>query len=151
MPPQIKRLALLFAIFIGLFFLARHFLVPESFGEFGHYRGLSLGENQAYAPKYAGEKACADCHQDMVDLKSPNVHKSLSCETCHGPGLLHVNSTDSILPMRVPKDREFCELCHSKNAARKADNIVQINVTGHNPGQKCIECHNPHNPWKDLK
>ena len=151
MPPQIKRLALLFAIFIGLFFVARHFLVPKSFGEFGHYRGLSLAENQALTPKYAGQKACADCHQDMVDLKSPNVHKSVSCETCHGPGLAHVNSTDSILPMRVPKEREFCAVCHTKNAARKAGNIVQVIVAEHNPGQKCIECHNPHNPWKDLK
>jgi hypothetical protein len=100
---------------------------------------------------YAGEKACMECHQDMADLKAPNVHKSLSCETCHGPGLAHANSTDSILPVRVPKSREFCEMCHAKNAARKAGNVVQINVKEHNPGQKCIECHNPHNPWLDLK
>jgi len=151
MPPQIKRLALLFTIFIGLFFVARHFLVPKSFGEFGHYRGLSLVENQAKTPKYSGSKACADCHQDIVDLKSPYVHRSLSCETCHGPGLEHVNSTDSIIPVRVPKEREFCALCHTKNAARLADNVVQINVTEHNPGQKCIECHNPHNPWLAIK
>lgn len=151
MPPQIKRLALIFAIIIGLFLVARHFLVPKSFGEFGHYRGQSLIENQAKMPKYAGQKACADCHQDIVDLKSPNVHKSLSCETCHGPGLEHINSTDSIIPVRVPKNREFCEMCHTKNAARKKDNIVQINITEHNPGQKCIECHNPHNPWLTIK
>jgi excinuclease UvrABC ATPase subunit len=151
MPPQIKRLALLFAIFIGLFLVARHFLVPKSFGEFGHYRGLALAENQARAQKYAGQKACADCHQDMVDLKAPNVHKSLSCETCHGPGFDHVNSTDSVIPMRVPKTREFCATCHTKNAARRVENIVQIDVKEHNPDQKCIECHNPHNPWLNLK
>jgi len=151
MPPQIKRLALLFAIFIGFFFVLRYFLVPESFGEFGHYRGLSLVENQAKMPKYAGQKACADCHQDMVDLKAPNEHKTVSCETCHGPGLAHVNSTDSIIPMLVPKSPEFCARCHAKNAARKSDNIVQINVKEHNPGENCTECHNPHSPWQNIK
>ena len=151
MPPQIKRLALLFAIFIGLFLVVRHFLVPKSFGEFGHYRGLALTENQARPMKYAGEKACAECHQDMADLKAPNVHHSLSCETCHGPGLEHAQSTDSIKPVRVPKDREFCALCHTKNAARKADNIVQVDLKAHNPEEKCIECHNPHNPWLNIK
>ena len=150
MPPQIKRLALVFAVFIGLFLVARHFLVPKSFGEFGHYRGQSLVENQAKPAKYAGEKACADCHQDMVDLKSPNVHKSLSCETCHGPGLEHINSSDSV-HMRVPKSREFCATCHTKNSARSAENIVQINIKEHNPGQICTECHNPHSPWLTIK
>lgn len=151
MPPQIKRLALLFAIFIGLFFVARYFLVPESFGEFGHYRGLSLSENQAKSPKYTGQLACADCHQDETDLKAPNVHQSLSCETCHGPGMDHINSTDSIVPMQVPKSREFCATCHTKNAARKTDNIVQIDPAEHNPEDLCTECHNPHNPWQDLR
>ena len=139
MPPQIKRLALISAVFIGLFFVARYFLVPKSFGEFGHYRGLSLVENQAVTPKYAGEKACADCHQDMTDLKKLGPHQSLSCETCHGPGLLHINSSDTIIPMAVPKTRDFCLTCHAKNAARTSGNIVQINTKEHNPGQKCIE------------
>jgi len=34
MPPQIKRLLPLFVVFIGLFLLARHFLIPESFGKY---------------------------------------------------------------------------------------------------------------------
>lgn len=151
MPPQIKRLALIFAIFFGLFFVARHFLVPESFGEFGHYRGLSLSENQAKTIKYAGQKACADCHQDMTDLKTEGVHHTISCETCHGPGMEHVNSTDSIMPVRVPQDRDFCALCHALNPARTNENIVQVNITEHNPGEKCIECHNPHSPWLTIR
>jgi hypothetical protein len=148
MPAQIKRLALLFGGFIVLFLVARHFLVPESFGEYGHYRGLALVEEQEHVPKYAGQQACAECHQDMMDVKMGNEHKTLSCETCHGPGLEHVNSTDSIMPVRLPKGRDFCLLCHRKDAARTVDNIVQVDPDKHNKGKDCIECHNPHSPWE---
>jgi hypothetical protein len=151
MPPQIKRLTLVFAVFFLLFLTARYFLVPESFGEYGHYRGLALGENLEKTPGYAGQKACEDCHSDITELKAGNVHASLSCETCHGPGTEHINSTDSVIPMQVPRTREFCALCHAKNAARKAGNVVQVDIAVHNPDQKCIECHNPHNPWEQIK
>lgn len=148
MPPQIKRLALLFAIFIGLFLTARYFLVPKSFGEYGHYRGLALEENQAKAAEYSGQKACADCHQDIVDQKSGKEHGSLSCETCHGAGRAHINSTDSIIPVIVPHTREFCGLCHTRNAARKPGLVAQIDIGEHNKDQLCTKCHNPHSPWE---
>jgi hypothetical protein len=149
MPPQVKRLALLFAIFIGLFLVARNFLVPKSFGEFGHYRGLSLTENQDKPANYAGQKICNDCHDDVMAKKSASVHQSLSCETCHGPGQAHVNNNDT-LPLK-PSGREFCATCHTLNAARKKENIIQIDPAKHETGSACTECHNPHNPWENLK
>jgi hypothetical protein len=151
MPPQIKRLALLFALFIALFFVVRFLLLPESFGEFGHYRGQSLVENQEVVPKFAGEKACSECHQELADLKASGVHWSVSCETCHGPGLAHVRSTDSIAPVEVPKGREFCALCHLLNAARTRADIVQISLETHQPGENCTHCHNPHEPWQNIQ
>ncbi len=149
MPPQIKRLALLFAIFIGLFLVARYFLVPKSFGEYGHYRGLSLAENQDRPSHYVGQAACNDCHDDIMAIKTANEHKTISCETCHGPGQAHVNSSDT-LPLK-PSGRDFCARCHTLNAARTAENIAQVNPQEHNTGQNCTECHNPHNPWENLK
>jgi hypothetical protein len=44
-PPQIPRLALAFGVFITLFLVLRHFLVPETFGEYDHYRAVSLIDN----------------------------------------------------------------------------------------------------------
>jgi len=44
MPAQLNRILLLFIAFIGLFLLVRHFLIPESFGQYGHYRGESLND-----------------------------------------------------------------------------------------------------------
>ena len=67
-PPQLTRLAIAFAIFISLFLLLRHFLLPPTFGEYGHYRGAALIENTEREMHYAGQQACLDCHQDIEDL-----------------------------------------------------------------------------------
>ena len=52
-------------VFAGLFVLAflvflvvRHYVVPKSFGEYGHYRGASIGEIAARPIKFAGHQAC---------------------------------------------------------------------------------------------
>jgi hypothetical protein len=145
MPPQIKRLLPLFAAFIGLFLLVRHFLVPESFGEYGFYRGNSLGENAAKLPHYAGKAACAECHDDMAAFLASDVHSGLSCEVCHGPGIDHANYADSI-GIDKPKGREFCGLCHSLNPARKKGVVVTVDLSDHNVEYDCIGCHNPHKP-----
>jgi hypothetical protein len=151
MPPQIKRLLPLFVIFIGLFLLVRHFLIPESFGKYGHYRGLAIDENAAVLPHYSGKAACAECHDDMAAFLESDAHAGLSCETCHGPGLDHVNFADSV-DMFKPSGREFCGLCHTKNPARNKKVITQVDLKDHYPENDCIKCHNPHKPWevKDL-
>ena len=152
MPPQIKRLALLFVLFIGLFLTLKYFLTPKSFGEFGHYRGLALEEGKVKVPEYTGQKACNECHEDMMVLKMANEHATLSCETCHGAGRVHISSTDSVVVSpTMPRSREFCGICHAKNPARKAGNIKQIDMKEHNQGELCTKCHNPHNPWQEMK
>jgi len=149
MPAQIKRLALLFGLFLAIFLTARYFLVPKSFGEYGHYRGLSLTENQSKIPRYAGQAVCQDCHDDLAGLKSSNEHATLSCETCHGPSLIHAENQDS-LPFR-PSGRDFCLRCHRIHPARPAANVAMINPEEHNAGQQCTDCHNPHSPWENMK
>ena len=44
MPPQIIRLVLLTIGIVCVYFTARFFLVPASFGQLGHYRGNALQE-----------------------------------------------------------------------------------------------------------
>ncbi|MFN8210653.1 MAG: cytochrome c3 family protein [Bacteroidales bacterium] len=149
-PPQIKRLFVAFAIFISLFLLLRHFLRPETFGQYGFYRGASLADNASFPAHYAGHAACLDCHQDIEDMKAANKHNGISCETCHGPGLKHAESSEAS-DIFKPQGREFCGKCHEKNAARRSDVIKQQDLNTHNPGKSCTECHNPHQPWKEKK
>jgi hypothetical protein len=147
MPPQLKRLLPLFAAFIIIFLVIRHFLVPESFGEHGHYRFNSVEENKQLPMNYAGKEACAECHDDKTAELANDVHAGISCESCHGPGLAHYDNPDSIR-MIVQQERSFCALCHAINATRKIAVIVQVDLKEHNPDHKCIECHNPHMPWE---
>lgn len=144
MPAQIKRLLLIFAALIGSFVIARHFLVPSSFGKYGHYRADAIGDIEALPLQYAGAGACADCHGDLVKRKLGSKHRTVACESCHGPALSHAGDPMNTKPSK-PVGREFCLLCHSANAARPAS-IKQINSETHNPETPCTVCHNPHNP-----
>jgi hypothetical protein len=145
-PPQLTRLTIAFTIFISLFLLLRHFLVPDTFGQYGHYRGASLDDNAAFEIHYAGQQACLECHQDIEDLKIQDVHSDIHCETCHGPGQKHVVSSEAS-DIFKPAGREFCGSCHAKNAAKPSAAIFQVNLSEHNVGKNCTECHNPHQPW----
>lgn len=149
-PTHIRRLILVFAIFISLFLVARHFLVPDTFGKFGPYRAASLDDYSLIELHYSGQQACFECHQDIQDLKTQDVHSDIHCETCHGPGLKHVISGDAADILK-PSGREFCGSCHAFNAAKPKDAVNQVDLTKHNIGKNCIECHNPHQPWEMKK
>ena len=78
--------------FLGLFVLAflvflviRGYVVPKSFGQYGHYRGAAIGEIAAHPVKFAGHQTCEGCHVDVADLKSKGKHAHVNCEACHGP------------------------------------------------------------------
>jgi hypothetical protein len=170
MPQQIRRLLLAFAIFIALFLVLRYLLVPKSFGEYGHYRGASLAENAAKPIHYAGTATCSRCHNDIVEEKSRGLHAGLACESCHGPAYRHVIFADTVpgsqlpdsLSLEKPSERNDCARCHDRNLARikiKADTldismVRQVDVEEHNlinrsdsTELKCIDCHNPHDPF----
>jgi hypothetical protein len=149
-PPQLTRLALAFAIFISLFLLLRHFLIPDTFGQYGHYRGASLIDNAQPEIHFSGQQACFECHQDVEDKKLQDVHSEIHCETCHGPGQKHVLSSDKADILK-PSGREFCGQCHALNAAKQKSAVVQVDLNKHNIGKNCIECHNPHQPWNMKK
>ena len=148
MPPQLKTLIPLFAIFVGLFLTARYFLVPESYGQFGHYRGNSLKDNAEKSISYAGKPACIECHDDINQKLEADLHAKLSCEVCHGPGAGHVQAPDSVI-LEKPGTRQACGTCHQKIPSRPAKAITQVNISEHHIEKKdCIECHNPHAVWE---
>jgi hypothetical protein len=148
MPPQLKILLPLFAIFITIFVIIRHFLVPASFGEYGHYRGNSLTDNANKEMVFASKETCIECHPDMNEKLMSDLHSGLSCLVCHGPGLEHVNAPDSANIVKK-SGRAHCGRCHSINPARAKDAITQIDIAEHHKEKEnCIECHNPHQVWE---
>jgi hypothetical protein len=134
----------LFVAVIAALVFARRMLVPETFGKYGHYRAQAVEEVAAQEIAYAGYAACADCHDDIYELKSQSHHKTVACEACHGPAAQHIEAPDEYLP-KVPRGRGLCPVCHGYNPSRPSG-FPQIIPTQHNPGKACMSCHNPHNP-----
>lgn len=146
MPLQVKRVILVFAILLGIMFAAKYFLTPESWREYGPYRGNAIKEIAAQEAKFVDTETCAMCHDLIANLKMEGEHKSVQCETCHGPGYKHMDDQEKN-QMEIPEGREFCIRCHAKNLARPQNMIKQIDAVEHNKGENCITCHNPHSPW----
>ncbi|MGD0743565.1 MAG: hypothetical protein ABSA45_00265 [Verrucomicrobiota bacterium] len=143
LPPQILRLVLLALAIVGSYLVARSFLVPPSFGQYGWYRGNALNLIASREPVFAGKKACDECHSDILHNLAADAHKTLSCEACHGVCREHCNNPD-ILPDKTTGSH--CIRCHEANLARPAW-LKQIVVKDHY-GPKCTECHLPHQPTK---
>ena len=145
MPQQLKRLFIAFLIFVSLFLIVRHFLVPKSFGKYGHYNADALTNNASREIKYIDPKECVTCHADIDTLKVAGGHKDINCQTCHGPGYKHIEDPVAN-PLNKPTERAFCGKCHSLNVARSVSTIKQQDLTKHNTDNKCVDCHNPHKP-----
>ena len=144
MPPQITRLVILTIAIVFVYGLARHILTPESFRQYGWFRGYALAElaNRS-EPVYAGQKACDECHSDELAKKSKGPHAPVTCETCHGPASQHCANPDVKVGRPV---QEICIRCHERNPSRPTW-LKQINLKNHYNGQgACKECHVPHQP-----
>jgi hypothetical protein len=142
MPPQVVRVLLLAIGIVTSYFIARYFLTPTSFRQYGFFRGDALADLQAREPVFAGKKACEECHSDEMNKLLKHEHKSLSCEACHGPGRAHADNPDLKLPQPA---FSTCVRCHEANPSRPSWH-KQIVTKNHYSGSKCTECHVPHAP-----
>lgn len=143
-PQQIISLCVLFFLLFGSFMIFRHFFVPPTFGLYGHYRAKAVDEIVKKETKYAGYETCAECHEDIYNLKAKSYHRNVSCEVCHGPSKAHAEDPTGVKP-EIPHDRSQCAICHNYNPARPTG-FPQIIANQHNPGKFCTQCHQPHNP-----
>lgn len=144
MPPQVLRLVVLTLLIIATYAVARVFLTPPTFGQYGHYRGAALEEAASKKLVFAGAKACDECHDDTSGLVAKDRHQGIACESCHGPNRPHVRNPD-IVPVKL--NDQLCLRCHLADAARPAK-VKQIQTMDHFPGDKCLECHVAHQPNK---
>jgi hypothetical protein len=138
------RLASVFLVGAVLFLLLRGFLVPRSFGQYGHYRGNAVREIAALPVTYAGHEVCETCHADVLEVKSKGVHKRVACETCHGPQGKHADDPGSVQPGKLDT-AGLCVRCHEANQA-KPKTFPQVVSAEHSGGAPCETCHQPHSP-----
>lgn len=102
--------------------------------------------------EFVGSEACDTCHSDIVrdfrtasharlQAKGENA-KNMGCESCHGPGSLHVaGGGDKSKIINPHKSPETCFQCHATLRA-------QFQLPHHHPvlegKMSCSDCHNPH-------
>jgi hypothetical protein len=144
LPQQVPRLAIVFLVAIVALLVARYFLVPDTFGEIGHYRAAAIDTITAHPKKYAGQQECAICHTAVMDQRLAGNHRGVACENCHGPAAAHTASPMEVKPT-IPVDRDFCPRCHAYNPSRPTG-FAQIDPVTHNARIPCTTCHDPHAP-----
>ena len=145
MPIQIKRIIIVFIILIGGMLVLKFLLTPDSWREYGPYRGAALCEIADQQPHYLGKDDCAMCHDSIAEMYFEGPHKAVQCEVCHGPGYQHADDQDAN-HMEIPKGSDQCIKCHQFNPAKSPDIIKQIDPIEHSEDEDCINCHNPHMP-----
>jgi hypothetical protein len=141
---HLLRLAAIFAFGMLSFAVARAQFVPADFGRLGHYRANAIDEIRALPIAHAGQKACAECHTDVVEARLPSRHKALSCEACHGPLAKHAAGDDGFT-FSKPDPQPLCIRCHATKTG-KPEQYPRVDVKDHAGEEACVSCHKPHDP-----
>lgn len=136
--------------------VARGFGVPATFGQFGYYRGGAPAEaRQVRPPRFVGKEACRECHDFQAGLHDKDVHRTVQCEDCHGPGDVHAKADEKTGNIVLPKNKDNCLVCHRQLLARPGpfaqirwrDHFDFVGVREDKVAQtECVECHDPHEP-----
>jgi hypothetical protein len=90
----------------------------------------------------SARQTCAECHEEETQKLANFEHKTISCETCHGPGQAH--ESDPAVKFSKLTD-EDCMRCH-KLTEGAPDLPRQIARDAHFQGDQCIDCHKAHQP-----
>jgi len=145
---HLYRFAALFVIAFLAFLAIRGYVVPPSFGKYGHYRAAAIAEVASRPVQYAGHEACEACHSDVLDMKNAGKHAHVNCEACHGAQSQHAADPGTVTPAKLDT-AALCVRCHAASAAR-AKTFPQVNVEKHSSGVSCETCHKPHSPAIDA-
>ncbi len=88
---------------------------------------------------------CGECHGDVVEIRTEDLHGIIPCENCHGPALNHPEEPEALA---IDRGRDQCLRCHTSlpYTTSERKRIPGINPEEHNPGDACVDCHDPHNP-----
>jgi hypothetical protein len=176
---HLKRIFTLLIIAGVVAFFVRQLLLPDTFGNLGHYRAASLKDILNLEPIYQSKNACVPCHEDIYNIHEKDVHYGVQCENCHGPANIHIAETVKFLEqnhqrpaesgkyskdalelvpkqlVKMPKEYtlEGCLYCHRKLVSRPGD-FAQIDPKEHFKSLHVIDdsirCVECHSPHEPL-
>jgi len=136
--------------------IIRGFVIPDSFGKFGHYRGDAIQDELNLETRHMTNDSCLSCHPYIKEMHLAGIHKTVSCEFCHGPFADHIENGKKTAALPVKKKEEInalCLRCHNKIIrARPEESIKMIAMPKHLEEKRvrldhnCDQCHNVHAP-----
>lgn len=91
---------------------------------------------------FVGAEVCGQCHPEVRLDWLYSAHGSVTCESCHAPGVTHIVDSEEMLVNDSP---ELCLGCHTSLTARPSE-FPQVDDEAHSQGRLCIQCHNPMHP-----
>ncbi len=115
---------------------------------------LAIGGSDGNAPGYTqatkvGSDTCLECHDTMNEPDKAGLHRlaagdKAQCESCHGPGSVHAESSDPadiLHPARQPDLVQMnCTKCHSNMTKGWKGHKIQV------ANMHCTDCHKIHQP-----
>ncbi|MBE0492519.1 MAG: hypothetical protein IBX44_09770 [Sulfurospirillum sp.] len=153
------RLVLLLVGIVILIVVGRMIFLPDSWGQYGYYRGAYIHEEAAKNLVYGTNDSCKECHKEIYDLKLQGHHQRLSCEICHAPVGEHAQNGEKIadMPRKLGEPQvDLCLKCHIK-VEGKPEKFPVIEYPKHLSDQNvkvthtCDQCHTVHAPLENIE
>jgi len=140
--------------------IGKTLLTPKSFGTYGYYRADAIEEEAAREIRHWTNEPCFSCHAYEANIHLKGLHKTISCEFCHGPYADHVKEgrKEGTLPVRKGDEiTVLCLRCHNKAIqARPGEVIKTVTMPEHLFDQQvklthtCNQCHHVHAPLQYI-
>ena len=147
-------------VLMGCGVLIKGLLVPESFGLYGPYRADAILEETAKPIRHGTNASCYSCHAFEAGIHQAGLHKTISCEFCHGPYADHVDGKKKIgtLPVKTGEEiTTLCLRCHNTEIKARPEQVIKtVAMPEHLKSQQvklshtCNQCHHVHAPLKYI-
>jgi hypothetical protein len=139
----------LFIVLVFIFIGLRIMPVPDWLVDYGFHpeeAEVNAKEWASLPIQYIGSAVCVDCHQNKYTIWQQGNHRTVACESCHGPGRDHTKTGET--PTIIPS-REFCGRCHSRLISRPVG-FSQVDMKDMGGDEVCVVCHDPHEPRQGM-